>query len=458
MKFKILFLIVFFTSFKLVGQECDCIKILQILEQKIEDNQASYQHQVIEQNNLDSYLIFKAEINKKAKNITSKKDCIALVSLYLSFFRDEHSFISYINDYTPKSNIVYKSNRKKRLESITIEGKWYFHDGSFSINIFPTKTTFGDYIAVINEDNSKSWKKGQLKIEFNKTSNTTFSCIYWRQNLIPKSFSVSYTDSTLEIGRNLIFYRQERQQYKQSNTSNSFHFESLSEETNYLIIPSFDLSFKNKIDSLISQNHKEITSKKNLIIDLRNNGGGGFEAFQSILPLVMDTNILETPYTGSVWVSRDNYNYYDSTKFEYAESKQDSIDEQNYVWFLKENMGGFTPIERSFDTINLSENYPKNIGILFNKNTASSAEGFILQAMHSAKVKTFGENSAGAVSYGDWMPFNLPDLNIWVAITTKKMIFQNNENFESIGISPDIDLKNINHDKWLKIVLEQLEE
>jgi C-terminal processing protease CtpA/Prc len=236
------------------------------------------------------------------------------------------------------------------------------------------------------------------------------------------------------------------------------HFRQLSERTNYLKIPSFDLSFKNKIDSLIIKNRLAITSKENLIIDLRNNGGGGFDAFQSILPYVLDTNLTEAPYYGSVWVSNENYAYYDRTKYEYTETKQDSIDELKYVEFLKTNIGRFTPIERSTDTIQLERNSPLNIAIMFNRNTASTAEGFILQASESKKVQTYGENSAGAVSYGDWMPVELPDLNIWVAITTKKMVFKSNEDFESIGISPDKDLKYTNENEWLKIILEQIEK
>ncbi|MBI1342516.1 MAG: hypothetical protein GC171_06250 [Terrimonas sp.] len=458
MKLIILHILIFTTSFNLFGQECDCLKSIAFLQQKIEDNQASYQHQVIEQKRFADYALFKTEINNKAKKIESRKNCIGLVALYLSFFRDEHSFISYDDNYTPQPNTIIKFKRNKNYESAPFEGKWYYQDGSFSVNVFPSKTTLGEWIAVINEDKSKSWKRGQQKIEFFKASNGTFNCIYWRTNLIPKSFNVTYTDSSLKIGRNLIFYRQKQNRQEQSNTENNFLFESLSEKTNYLKIPSFDLIFKYKIDSLITKNRTEIISKKNLIIDLRNNGGGGFDAFQSILPYVLDTNITESPYYGSVWVSKDNYGYYDETKYEYAETKEDSINELKYVEFLRENLGRFTPIENELDTIALEINSPMNIALLFNRNTASTAEGFILQAKSSKKIQTFGENTFGALSYGDWMPVKLPGLNIWVAVTTKKMIFKTNDNFESIGISPDIDLTSVNETEWLNIVLKQIEK
>lgn len=458
MEFKLLFFFILSSSLNLFGQECDCLKNLTLLQQKIEDNQASYQHQVIEQKKINDYILFKTDINNKAKKIVSKKDCIGLISLYLSFFRDEHSFISYENNYTPKPNNIVKSNRKRSYELSPFEGLWYFQDGSFSINVFHTKTAIGEWVGVINDDKSNSGKKGQLKIEFFNNANGSLNCIYWRKNLIPKTYNINFTDSTMKIGHNLIFYRKKQDEQNNTNSTNDLHFRQLSEETNYLRIPSFDLSFNNKIDSLIAMNRIEILSKKNLIIDVRNNGGGGFEAFHSILPYVLDTNLTEIPYYGSVWVSKDNYDYYDRTKYEYTETKQDSINELKYGEYLKGNLGRFTPIENTFDTIILEKKSPLYIAIIFNRNTTSTAEGFILQASNSKKVKTFGENSAGAVSYGDWMPMDLPELNIWVAITTKKMIFKNNEDFESIGISPDIDLKYANENEWLNIVLEQIEK
>lgn len=458
MKFNGVLLLIFTTSFSLYGQDCDCLKNIQLLQQKIENNQASYQHQVIEQKRENAYARYKSAINKQAVRITNTKDCIGLVSLYLSFFRDEHSFIAYMDNPTPQPNGIVKPAGKRNKVPVPFAGRWYFQDGSFSINVIPAKTTFGDWVALIDTDKSASWKKGMLKIEFIRNPDGSYHCIYWRQNLLPKALNVTYSDSALQIGRNLVFYRQQPAMQENSAAAISLQFESLSENTNYIRIPSFDLSYKNKIDSLLTKNRHEIHSRKNLIIDLRNNGGGGFDAFQPLLPYVLDTTITETPFYGSVWVSEDNYAYYDSTKYEYAETKQDSIEELKYVEFLNANRGRFTPTETAADTIQLESNPPANIAIIFNRNTASTAEGFILQAKKSGKVQTYGENSAGAVSYGDWMPEELPDLNIWVAITTKKMIFRHNEDFESIGIAPAVNLADVHEKEWVRIILEKMEE
>lgn len=459
MKYILLtFAFTFCTVPLLFGQTCDCVKNVKLLQQKVEANQASYQHQVIEQNRLEEYAIHKAKINELADKTQTKKDCIGLIALYISFFRDEHAFMTYTANYRPQPNRIVKSKRKNNTEKSPMEGLWYFQDGSFSIDVVPAKTSYGEWIAVINETKSTSWKKGQLKIEFFKHQNGTMGCIYWWQNLIPKALTVTHTDSNLQIGRNLSFFRQQPKEQPNSSTAQHLHFASLSEKTNYLSIPSFDLSCKNQIDSLINHHRLVIASKENLIIDLRNNAGGGFDAFQSLLPYILDTNLTEYPYQASVWVSHENYAYYDSTKYDYAETKQDSADELEYVAFLKNHIGRFSPIESSVDTVQLAKNSPKQISLIFNRNTASTAEGFILQASRSKKVLTYGENSAGAVSYGDWVPVELTDLNIWVAMTTKKMIFKNKEDFESTGIAPQMPLTDINENEWIDVVLTHMEK
>lgn len=64
--------------------------------------------------------------------------------------------------------------------------------------------------------------------------------------------------------------------------------------------------------------------------------------------------------------------------------------------------------------------FPKKIALLFNRGTASAAEGMILDFMQSDKVITIRENSGGYIGYGNVMtaqtpcnrsPFTLPPPN-----------------------------------------------
>lgn len=447
-----------FLSLNSYSQECNCGQILSNLQKEIEQNQASFQHQVIEKNNEKNYILFKNQLNKKAVVINSKNDCIGLISIYLSFIKDEHSFIAHLENSIPQKQHIIRPIRLKKSQKTIVDGIWYFEDGTFSIQVFPHASNLGTRVGVISKTEAKNWKKNQVKIEFFTNEMNQIYCVYWRNNLIPKSFPVFVTDSTMKIGRNLTFYREKPKKKESTFSNQNIEFRTLSKQTNYLKIPSFDLHFKEKIDSIIEVHKVEFESKENLIIDLRNNGGGGFDAFFELLPYCLDSKYVETPYYASVWVSKDNFNYYDKTKFDYTETKQDSIDELNYIEFLAKYKNQFSPISKHIDTIELNLNAPKSIAILINRNTASSAEGFVMQVKNSKKVHVFGENSAGAITYGDWRPLAIPELGIWVAMTTKKMIFNEAIEIESIGIQPHYDLSNYTEREWIQLLINQLED
>lgn len=459
MKFNIVLFFLFF-SFSALGQECDCLKNILFLEQKVEANQASYQHQVVEFGRTELYQNHKEEINTLAKGINTKRDCLGLIAKYLHFFRDEHSFIYRENSLNTSKwdQQLTKKVKPTKRSSEGLFGTWYFQDNSFQIEVVSHPTIVGSTVAIMRKDQTKTWKKGQVKIEFFQDQDQQLKCIYWRQDRIPKVYAATWNDSMLHIGRNLHFYRNELVRSNQMPAvSHQLQFRAWSSETNYLRIPSFDLSQKAKIDSLLQANRELIATKKNWIIDLRSNGGGGFDAFQTLLPYVSSTELITQPYQGSVWVSSDNLDYYDRTKYEYTTSKEDSLEEERYVAFLAQYYGKFTPVDNTIDTLVLQPGNPTKVAILFDRFTASSAEGFALMVSKSSKVTTFGENTMGAVSYGDWMPIHLPDLSISVALTTKKMLFPDNEDFESIGIEPDVNLSEFPPNEWVDRVQMCLE-
>ena len=456
MEKNVVILVLLLLTTYLQSQNCDCLKNIMRLQQKVENDQASYQHQVIEFDQIEEYALFKAEINNKAGTIKNNRDCIGLLSIYLSFFKDEHSFIIYDESFDIKKD--HKKLKNSRSKNNGPEGIWHFQDGSFSIKIVPSQSTIYKWSAIMLKSNHAGWKKGNVKIDFFNGKDNQLKCIYWTQGLTPKVYDVTYTASEMSVGRFLKFYRNKEKIWRPGNKTYAMEFKELTPETNYLSLPTFNMTYKPVIDSLLSENRTKITSKNNLIIDIRNNRGGGFDAFEPLLPYVLDANVTEQPYYGSVWVSQNNFEYYDSTKYEYAESRQDSLYESEYVEFLRSHLGEFTPIEKELDTISIVQGFPNKVGLIFNRYSASTAEGLILTSMSSNKVKTYGENSMGAVSYGDWVRFDLPELNIWISITTKKMVFKNNEYFESIGISPEVILDNADESDWIKIITNDLEK
>ena len=76
------------------------------------------------------------------------------------------------------------------------------------------------------------------------------------------------------------------EQYFKSISAQKPFLEEINNATLLLRIPTFNGSQKKYIDSVLVANKQKIESKENLIIDLRNNGGGSDNSFSGLVPYI----------------------------------------------------------------------------------------------------------------------------------------------------------------------------
>ncbi|MCB9190008.1 MAG: hypothetical protein H6600_06820 [Flavobacteriales bacterium] len=469
----VLLLFLHFNSLTNFGQSCNCHDVVISIEKELETNSASFQHQIVINEQFEYYKAHVKLINKLSKKITSKKDCIGLVARLIAIIRDNHLFIDYLESEIPYESITdtalirdHYSKEPIILKPIKyvpkhneLEGIWFFQDGSFSVDIFQHKTKLHDFVGTISQSDGLFWLEGQVKLEFFYDSKNELQCLYWRNTRRPQQFAVRINGTTLEIGRLFKFYRDTLNTTENTNSiSDSFEFKELSSKTTYLRIPSFMLDYENTIDSLVHSSIGSIQSHPFLIIDIRNNGGGGNASITPLLPLILTKKEYTDPISASMWVSLDNYNWYDSTKYDYADTYEDSLYELAYVDTLKQYKGTFTPFEFEKGILDTIYNYPKKVAIICNRWSASMTESFILYSREGNKTKVYGENTGGLLSYGDWRPYEVKDLGIWVSITTLHIINKYDLDFEKIGITPDINLQDQPENSWILYVQNDLEK
>ena len=286
--------------------------------------------------------------------------------------------------------------------------------------------------------------KGDLKIEFYQNQQKELYAVYWSFGQLPSVFKVELTEDTLRLGRSLVFYKDKSKLNSVSNykVENSTFFQELSTETNYLRIHSFDYG-----------------NNENLIIDVRNNGGGSDLSYYPLLPYIMDKTTYQSPIAAtSIWVSKDNFQDYYNERYLYdVTTKQDSIDADYEIEELRKHIGKFEPYTKSTSSIDQLEELPRKVSIIQNRNVASSSEGFILTAHQSENVKTFGENTGGFVAYGEWRKLEIPNFPAWISMTQKKMIFHDDLDFEMIGIEADIKLNPDDESNWIETVKSEIE-
>ncbi|RFZ84416.1 hypothetical protein DYU05_01985 [Mucilaginibacter terrenus] len=222
----------------------------------------------------------------------------------------------------------------------------------------------------------------------------------------------------------------------------------LDEKTVLLRLPSFEWGEKKMIDSLLKAYDQQLKRTPNWIIDLRGNVGGTDYAFSGLMPFI---------YTDPIHIKPDEFlSSIDNIQI-LAENLKDSDLSQagkdfitNLIGLMKQhpnqfvNPSGKDNFDIRLDTV---YQYPANVAILIDRNTASSAESFLLSAVQSKKVKIYGENSAGTLDYNNTQFFDIPckDFNLVIPIGRSKRLPKNP--IDNIGVRPNIRIDEAHPDK-----------
>jgi len=214
----------------------------------------------------------------------------------------------------------------------------------------------------------------------------------------------------------------------------------LSDSTYYMRIPGFDSDYSNDV---VTQHWQEIMSRPNLIIDIRNNGGGQDNYYQKLAELIY-TNPYESK--GVEWyASKGNIKLFeDALRNGELKNGEEGINRtKSLLEAMKKNVGGFVtqPMDNN-DSEEMQDTvyqYPKKVGIIINEGNASSAEQFLLAAKNSKKVILFGNrNTAGVLDYSNAVSEEFPSRNFELTFPMTRSQRLPEFPIDNIGISPDI--------------------
>ncbi len=145
---------------------------------------------------------------------------------------------------------------------------------------------------------------------------------------------------------------------------------------------------------------RKVENTDKLIIDLRDNRGGGSEVGA----------VLESYFLPS------------GTPLLEFRSRQGTVSTESTVDWLKE------------------KKYDKPVYIIINKNTGSAAEAFAFVMQKNKRATIVGETSSGAASRNDWLAVN--DENYLSLSTATTYLAGTNTSWEKTGVKPDLKVKN----------------
>ena len=225
-----------------------------------------------------------------------------------------------------------------------------------------------------------------------------------------------------------------------NKTNYNFEAKPLNESTIYFNIPSFSWESKPTIDSLFASNKFNLSKSSNLILDLRNNGGGSDDVYSIISPY-----LYTQPIKGigvDMYASNDNIKGWElilqdpNMPVESKPEIQKMIDKMKLQVNQNVNI-----VEDGIDSSYTPLLFPKNVVILINEGCASSTEQFLLEAIQSKKVTLLGQNTSGTLDYSNVRESDFCDMpyRLW-SPTTRSRRIDIGAGIDGIGIKPNIYL------------------
>lgn len=215
----------------------------------------------------------------------------------------------------------------------------------------------------------------------------------------------------------------------------------LSKNTLYIKISTFNQSNAKNIDSLFKANRANLSKIPNLILDLRNNGGGADFSYRPITPYLY-TNTIR--HIGADVLSTD-----DNIAGWAAIATTDGLPADQKVFIsdvikkMEQHKGKLVSFSDNRNiTLDSVASYPKKVIVLINKNCGSTTEEFILLAKQSSKVTLMGEHTAGVLDYSNMRGADfscMPYMLYWPTSRSKRI--DQGSAIDNIGIKPDKVLK-----------------
>ncbi len=467
--FKLLLLIPLFSF----SQNCDCTSNLKWVKETFEENDAGFKYALVKRGK-ENYIKHNLSFIKRAEKTLSITDCEKIVKEWLSFFRKGHKDFFIINR---KNDINLQEKRHESVPNINIkefkkyllskkeidyEGIWQSEPYTVAI-----KNTHDIYKAIVTNVSSGNWSAGELKFYINPDS----SGVYYMGDYSEYTFNkIQYIDKQVLNIDGIIFKRtfpeskslnSNAQRYLELINASDPSIRKINNDTYLFRIPSFDLNQKEAIDSLISKHLDEITSNKNLIIDLRGNTGGANKSFTKLLPILY-TNPIKTIYWEHLSTELNNKRWREWLKNPNL-SKDGKTFLTNVNNKLKNKLGEFVYIYDNDGSEIFKQNFQykklKNIAILIDKHNASTTEQFLLSAKQSKKVKLYGETTFGALDISEMNQIKSPDGNFMLSYCLTKSLRLPSFPIDNIGIQPDYFLDNsVLPYNWINYVIDNLKE
>ncbi len=406
-----------FLLFEVHAQDdCLCESNLKYLVEHSKANYVGYSYKLNPQTE-KRLITFQDSLLSVSRKVKDSYECFKILDSYVLFFHDGHFKVTLNPKKATGVQSIFKDSPRLSLsdqeleirfasaKKDPVEGLWITGSGSYRIAILKETKARNSFVGIITAADSVFWKKGQIKLKLKKTKPGLYQGTFYNKDHLPRSVKYQLTKSALVSVENSEYILDWQQETAEEYVPASF--KNLSSDWNLLTISTFGVV--QPIDSVLSLYQERMQSVKNLIIDLRQNSGGGTATFPKLLKLVSDGKI---NYKGDgILSTQTNIEAYIRSIERLKQFDDVTADEiksvESTLATLKANPNRLHWYADSTALIPVST-FPQRVYLIFDGSTASAAEMFIQLAQQSTKVITCGTASSGVVDNLDAVTSQMP--------------------------------------------------
>jgi hypothetical protein len=468
------FLLLWFLVLNTIGLKaqpnCECVSNFDAIVRKVQLNYAGFMDKTSGKKQI-AYNRLCDSLRTVAARTTVEGTCFDLLAAYTLFFQDRHLQLG--NYQTAKLPRTYEPLTLAKARQLTRNarrdepvGIWRSENGKVEVAILhqPGRSSNGfDYQGIVlsSQDTTirpglelfRAKRRGQsyfVKAILSGRSNHQHPTkqhgnifyAYWGMTLIREFPFTSTAAEQAELAANRV--------------NNGFYVKPLANDVALLSLRrGFSLSDK-VMDSVLRYHEPMLSQTPNLIIDLRDNGGGN-NTWEKLLPYVYSKPVT---WPGG-WLMRssvDNIQMIERDSAYYTPAQW--AKEKLFVERLKQHMGELVSngsVDLTIKLDNVRPN-PRRVVVLINDVCASSSEFIIQIAKQSPGVSVIGSPTSGMMDYGDLrhpLPLPCPDLRLVVPMA--KSPWTDTAPIDPTGILPDISLAHLPESEWLDVAVKQLQ-
>ena len=444
---------------------CDCASVLEESIQKVTTIYAGFDDKRTPATR-NQYTRLLNQVRQQAPKAADERACYEVLRQYTDFFRDSHISVWFSTHSSPNKLRRVKLEtlpRKLATQATGLEGIWVTADHKQRFAICQDPSAINQFIAVTLASSDSAWVPGMVKAEIYRYNEHAkrYQGLFYQPNFNGFLDGFKVSENRIDHLFGPVWYRQGREA-ETPKPQPLVEFKILNPQFIYLRLARFDQGDVQQLDSLLKANRRVIAQTRNLIIDLRGNGGGNASSSDEMIRLIY-TNPIIYPS----WQYRSCPELIKATQTYIAKLQAQP---GNNDWMLKRQgallsalqahpgqlVRGGEDLTRKVDS---TTSLPQRIAFLLDGNCGSSTEFFAFEGKQSKKVTTFGSNTHGVMDYGQAQSFTLACGQYILGIPWGRngWIERFGYRIDNVGFPPDVRIP-ANESDWVGFVMRYWKE